>query len=585
MAKKRKGKENWREPIHAEVSQAEQDFTVMPETGADVVADAASTVPGTGQEAEATPMATPAAAPEVQINVGTSAQEPTTPAAPTDEDEMNQFYDFDIDDIAGNDPEMQAIIKELKADATTDMKPSHKVAMAIMALGNPAQARASMAEHKAKKGKAQQTLLNLGTGLMKQRQETQKQIAIADRATQAQIASSDKSRKANQARADLALKKMDQGNKRDLLQVRVKALSDNYVPSQLVVPTNLDDDAAFNEYMIKSMEELTFGEKANQAIGLWEEYSAAQPDTDPDVAEDSFRTLMLTQGLQPDMIEKMLQGYGPRIRALAKQAGKEMRRQEAADNASLEAMQTNLRVNEMRILEIEAAIKTNDYAAQARLSDEVVDMGNEYRQLQGEIAKLELKGAELNERFEQSEAELGDMSAATYYALSAENQRRRDGLTKHMARTDYLYRTAQKRLALSARKREFSAYYNQTVDITIEELQLENPMATPEEIIQTPEYVKRLSLSLKLEYPGMSIQDIQSAVNKDKMERAAMNTPGAGLSQQYGAEAPLIETGTGIDPGMLGSAARYVPGGEQPGGTSGSEKRSQFLKDNATDNE
>jgi hypothetical protein len=74
MAKKKK---KWQEPIHAEVEQAEKDFTVLepetPQTAEDIIDEKLAA------ETPATPAVEGAeVAPEVQVNVNTPAPAPTS---------------------------------------------------------------------------------------------------------------------------------------------------------------------------------------------------------------------------------------------------------------------------------------------------------------------------------------------------------------------------------------------------------------------------------------------------------------------------------------------------------------------------
>jgi hypothetical protein len=459
-------------------------------------------------------------------------------------------------------------LKEIRANATTDMKPSRKLALAFTALADPEYARSMVQEHAARKDKAQSTLLQLGTSVTGMRKEGMKQAMMADRATKAQISAMEKQREADQARYDLATKKLTWQNKSALIQKRAQELDENFVATRAVPPTNLDDDQAYHDYMMQTQKDLTFGRKAKAGIEMWEQYSAARPDVDPDAAEDSFRTLMLANQVSPEETEQMLEMYGPRIRSLAKLAGREVARVEAEWKTKLDVMRSNLRLNEGKVQQLAQAIKENNFKEIQRLSDEVTDMGNEYREIQESISALEIAGQNINTRYEEARAGYGDMDDATYFALSEENQRRRTEMQEHLARTEVLLRQSQRMLGQYKDRLNFEQTYNEVVDETVAEYQEKHALSSvardPEQIIHLPQFQRELNSALKLIYPGMGTIDIADSIDREKVQRAVEQATAVKMQEAelLAGEAPLIETGQG-DTGMAKKAVESVVPGQQ----------------------
>jgi hypothetical protein len=574
--------------------------------------EGATTVPETGQATEALPMAgegevvvdapapprsqqsvqalTPGSnepmdmSPDVQVNVGGAAKQES---GLSDEEEMNQFFDYDVDDIVGDDPAAQEVLKDLRASATSDMKPSRKLALAFTALADPEYARSVVREHASKKERAQQTLMGLGTQVMGMRKEGQKQAMIADRATKAQMAAFEKQTAAYVAKAEEAEKKRQWEHNSRMIQERIKEMGAMQIPTNLLPPTDMTDEAAVQGYLIATQDEMTQGIKVLQTIEFFEENVDLETVDDSAAALDAFRTVAMAKGNTPEQAEDMVEGYGPMITSRVKLAREVHNSRQRKIDAEIARYDANIDEARMKVRQIEQAIKTNDIKDLRTQSLVVKDMATAYSQMEGDYAQLVQQGQDLAWLEKQ-----GEIDRPTFLALSEENKALRQQAMPRLGEFGRLLQHAQQRMQQFDRKMKASSNYERIFNNTLQQTLLanpelaEDPAMTMEMLMSGPMEGPRMQFwyqvqgRLIAEYPGMSMNEIYSLIDEDAAEQLMLlQQPGMPAqthesgAQPQGAAIPGMPTPQAIEPGggkgVLGSAKEWL------GAAMGTDPRSQ----------
>jgi hypothetical protein len=471
--------------------------------------------------------------PDVQVNVGGGVPQQSELS---DEDEMNQFFDYDLDDITGDDPEMKEVLQQIKATATTDMKPSRKLALAFTALADPKYARQMVSEHGAKKDRAQQTLMGLGTSVMGMRKEGKKQVMMADRASQAQAASFEKQAAGYVAKAEASALKQERDHNSGLVQERIKEMGDMRIPSSVLPPTDMTDGDAVNTWLIETQQQLSNGQQALETIELFENYVQSNDVMDGDAAMGAFRTIAAASGLGPDAIDDISEGYGPMIRARAKLAKQEFEQSERKINAQIAHMEANTQLFAGRLREMDQAIKIGDLKQLKDMGTVVKDLNNAALNADDQLSELENQAILLAQDYQA-----GTIDPQSFMSLSKDNARRREVMAPYADNLRRMGTHAQQRMAPYLKKMEFDQNYEQMFDKHVMNFMQQNPdlAADPAGVVEMltagpmegPRQTFWYGLlgALKLEYPGMTLTEISGAVDEASaarlMEMQAMIAP------------------------------------------------------------